>query len=99
DFELLGGSDLVRVPRLVLNGGIRASDAIVLSLPQNGRIRAIVHLPETVTQLRVELSATAAVRIGRLRVRELGRFEAAARLALPLVRKRLMEPRTLPIMA
>ena len=99
DFEVLGSGDLVRVPRLVLNRSARAGDTIVLSLPQNGRIHSIVHVPETVTDLRIELSATAAVRIGHLRVRELGRLEAAARLAVPLVRKRLREPRTIPIMA
>ncbi len=84
-----------RKAQLLVDSGV-GFEALPLPLPRNGRVRAIARLPDHVAGLRLEIGDGATV---ALRVRELGWPEAAARLAAPVIRRRLSEPWTIPAAA
>src|SRR5206468_1436505 len=67
-----------------------------LPLPRNGRVRAIVELPARVQSLALDPGGAIP---GRLLASELAAAEVALRFALPVVRRRLAEPWTIPISA
>ena len=75
-------------PRLLADGAV-----FPLPLPRNGRIRALLQLPERVARLELEDAEAT----GTLLAWELPAPEVAARLALPVIRRRLAEPWTIPI--
>ncbi|HEY6908580.1 MAG TPA: glycosyltransferase family 2 protein [Myxococcales bacterium] len=99
DFEISCSGQVLRVPRLLVDSAAGAREPVPLPFPREGRMRGIVRLPEAVRALRLELSATGDLRVGALRVREIGRAEVGLRLAAPFLRKRLSEPRVLPLTA
>ena len=86
DFELPAGG---AQPRLLVDAGAGFSNsaAIPLPLPREGRVRALIELPARVAGLRLQAGIP-----GPVHLRELTAAEAAVRLALPLVRRRLAEP-------
>src|SRR6266481_4197595 len=99
DFEIQAAGQIVRVPALLIDTGNGLPERVALPFPSDGRMRGIVRLPERVKALRLELWASGDLRLGALRVREVAAPEAALRLGIPLLRKRLAEPKVLPMMA
>src|SRR5215813_6898118 len=99
DFEVSTGGEVLRVPRLLADRGDGVHEPIALPFPRDGRMRGLVRLPDRVAGLRLEVSATGGLQIGKLRVREISSPEVALRLAVPFLRKRLGEPQVLPLMA
>src|SRR5262249_32655359 len=77
--------------------GYDHSRSIDLPGPENGRLRAVVLLPNVVRGLRLDLPGwTGEFRLGRASMREVGKLELGIRGALPLIRSVLREPRHLP---
>ena len=90
---------LPAAPRLLVDAGngFAEADALQLPLPRAGRVQAIVELPALVRQLLLEVGNASQITLGTQQARELGTAETALRLALPIVRRRLAEPWTLPL--
>ena len=93
DLEIAGA--VPSAPRLLVDegAGFSAAGTLVLPLPRGGRVRTVVELPRQVRRLGLE---TGGVAPGRIVARELGPLETAVRLAIPIVRRRLAEPWTIP---
>ena len=92
---------LPAAPRLLIDDGQGFADAAALQLPlpRSGRVHAIVELPARVRQLVLEIGNASQVTLGTQLARELGTAEAALRLAMPILRRRLAEPWSIPIAA
>src|SRR5438094_118700 len=86
---------LPSAPRLLVDDGRGFSDAatLVLPLPRDGRVNTVVELPRQVRRLALQVGTASPARVT---ARELGSFESAARLALPILRRRLAEPWSIP---
>jgi GT2 family glycosyltransferase len=84
--------------RLLVDSGNGFSDASAQELPSplGGRIGALLELPRTISALRLQLADGAPQSV---QFRRLSGTEAAVRLALPVIRRRLAEPWTIPISA
>src|SRR4051812_37223789 len=78
-------------PRLLIDDGAGFTDAtaLVLPLPREGRVDAVVELPRNLRALALTVPAT-------VTARELGFLESAVRLAKPILQRRLAEPWTIP---
>lgn len=83
-------------PRLFIDDGSGFSEASALILPQPryGRVRTVIELPRTVRRLALNVGGAS---VARLAARELGLAETALRLTIPVVKRRLAEPWTIPI--
>ena len=92
---------LPAAPRLLVDDGhgFAEAAALQLPLPRAGRVQAIVELPRTVRKLLLEVGNASQITLGPQQARELGTLETALRLSLPIVRRRLAEPWTLPLTA
>jgi GT2 family glycosyltransferase len=99
DFRI--GGNLIVAPRLLVDegNGFSEAGALPLPFPGGGRLRAIVELPRDVRRLALEVGDVPPSAFGSLSAVELGTVEIAARLALPVIRRRLAEPWTIPISA
>jgi GT2 family glycosyltransferase len=82
-------------PKLLIDDGHGFSDAstLVLPLPREGRVRTVVELPRDVRRLALQVGDAF---VESLRARELGAIETAVRLAVPILRRRLAEPWSVP---
>lgn len=75
--------------------GFSEADAIFLA-PVAGAFRGIVRLPDVVKRLRLDPNRAGLFSIRTLQIREVGKVEAAARLAAPSIRAALEAPHRIP---
>jgi len=82
----------------LLAGGDQGEEEVAAFAPEPGRDHrvGIVRLPRRTQSLRVRVPAGAVFAAAQVRLHSLSRLEAAARLALPLLWRRLSEPRVIP---
>ena len=82
----------------LLAGADQGGEEIAAFVPDPGRDRrvGIVRLPRQLQALRVRVPAGAVFANAQVRLHSVTRLEAAARLALPLLWRRLSEPRVIP---
>ncbi len=77
--------------------GYSAANAIRLPRPIGGKIEALVHLGTSVQALRLDpIDRAGTFRLGKVDVQEMGKLEAGMRMAAPLARRALSEPRKVP---
>jgi GT2 family glycosyltransferase len=72
---------------------------VPLALRPDGRAEGLARLPRRVSGLRLQIERPGAFDPPAVRVREMAPAEGVARMAAPLLRRRLSEPRLLPLMA
>ena len=96
-FEIRG--TLPAAPRLLIDDGqgFAEAGALQLPLPREGQLQTIVQLPAHVRRMVLEIGNASRITLGTLRARELGTAETGLRLALPILRRRLAEPWSIPI--
>jgi GT2 family glycosyltransferase len=84
-----------KAPRLLVDSGqgFALSTSIALPFPVGGRLHALLRLPERVDGL--TLSCEGECKLGAVQVREIGAAEAFARVAAPVIERRLKDPREL----
>ena len=97
NFEIRG--TLPAAPRLLIDDGqgFAEAGALQLPLPREGQLQTIVQLPARVRRMVLEIGNASRITLGTLRARELGTAETGLRLALPILRRRLAEPWSIPI--
>jgi O-antigen biosynthesis protein len=89
-------------PILDVDSGSGFADSGVrpLPLPHEGRLEGLVHLPTVVRALRLRpMERPGTFRLGEIALREITRAELAARMAAPVLRELVRNPRRLPVVA
>ncbi|HEY4884473.1 MAG TPA: glycosyltransferase family 2 protein [Myxococcales bacterium] len=81
--------------RVIADAG-KDTVSVPLSLTPDGSARTVARLPDFVRSLKLELDRTGPLDLPAVRVRELTWAEAAARLAAPVLSRRLRRPWELP---
>ncbi|HET9752061.1 MAG TPA: hypothetical protein VFP52_03845, partial [Myxococcales bacterium] len=72
---------------------------VPLALRRDGRAEGLARLPRLVRGLRLQIDRPGTFDPPAVRVRELAPAEGVARMAAPFLRRRLAEPRLIPLMA